>query len=87
MPTEDVPAGSLLDSALQSILREYDRATASFAPMASPHEGYAVILEEVDELWREVKTDKRAPTLREDAMRREAIQVAAMALRFLIDCC
>jgi NTP pyrophosphatase (non-canonical NTP hydrolase) len=45
---------------------------------ASTHEGFAVLLEEVDELWDEVK--KKHPTKSE--LRKEAIQVAAMALQF-----
>lgn len=47
--------------------------------MQSPHEGYAVILEEVDELWDEVKSDNAPNALHEVA------QVGAMAARFLLD--
>jgi hypothetical protein len=44
-----------------------------------------VLLEEVDELWDEVK---KSPHKRdEQAMQAEAVQVAAMALRFLVDVC
>ncbi len=64
------------------VLAELLRARAMFGPMASAHEGYAVILEELDELWWEVKHgDDR------EAMAREAIQVAAMAIRFVADVC
>jgi hypothetical protein len=55
-------------------------------PFNGIHEGYAVLLEEVDELWDEVKKNPRkypgGSGLHRDAMRKEAIQVAAMALRF-----
>jgi NTP pyrophosphatase (non-canonical NTP hydrolase) len=51
----------------------------------SAHEGYAVILEELDELWDEVK--KNGQTRDMQKMRDEAIQVAAMAMRFVIDVC
>lgn len=63
--------------------RELDAARILHAPMHSAHEGYAVLLEEVEELWEEVK--KREPDVA--AMRHEAIQVAAMALRFVMDVC
>ena len=67
------------------VLEELARARASFQPMASAHEGYAILLEEVDELWDEVK---KSPKKRDPgAMRKEAIQTAAMAIRFLEDVC
>lgn len=68
-----------IDDALARVRDELIRATERFGPMASAHEGYAVILEELDEMWDEVKANstKRA--------REEAVQVAAMATRFLID--
>lgn len=50
---------------------------------SSAHEGYAVLLEELDELWDHVKTKQSKRDLSE--MRKEAIQVAAMALRFAVD--
>ena len=49
----------------------------------SAHEGYAVLLEEVDELWDHVKTKRRDIS----AMRKEAIQVAAVAVRFALEIC
>jgi hypothetical protein len=68
---------------LEHVRLELESATERFGPFASPHEGYAVLLEEVDELWAEIKADK-LPGARE-RMRREALQVAAMAARFLLD--
>jgi len=56
-------------------------ACERFAPMASPHEGWAVIREELDELWEHVRAD----TARGHEARKEAIQIAAMALRFALD--
>lgn len=47
----------------------------------SVHEGYAVIKEEVDELWDECKVKIPDRT----KLRTEAIQIAAMCLRFAIE--
>jgi hypothetical protein len=51
-------------------------ASAKFEPFFSAHEGYAVLREEVDELWEAIKANDFAHA------RNEAIQVAAMALRY-----
>jgi hypothetical protein len=48
----------------------------------STHEGFAVLKEEFDELWDDVKADKDGET-----MKKEAIQVAAMAIRFIQELC
>jgi len=68
--------------AIEEILQEYKQATIKFGEFASTHEGYAVILEELDELWDEIKINSDKSELR-----KEAIQVAAMGLRFIVDCC
>lgn len=54
-------------------------ATHKFGPFANGYEGWAIICEEVDELWDAVKANDIAQA------RREAVQVAAMGVRFLID--
>ncbi|KKM92742.1 hypothetical protein LCGC14_1215380 [marine sediment metagenome] len=58
-------------------------AEAANPPYVTPHQGYAVILEELDELWDEVKVKRENRSI--DRMRREAVQVAATAMRFAID--
>ncbi|MEE9598195.1 MAG: hypothetical protein V3V96_15595 [Acidiferrobacterales bacterium] len=65
---------------MKNVMDELERATKLHGPMRSPHEGYAVLKEEVDELWNEVKTDSDPKH-----MRLEAIQIAAMAMRFVLD--
>lgn len=63
---------------------ELTRACRKFGPMASPHEGWAVIYEEfVKELGAHVWDD----TGRGPEARAEAIQTAAMALRYVLDLC
>lgn len=56
-----------------------------FPAFNSAHEGYSVILEELDELKAHVWANQKARDW--DAMQKEAIQVAAMAMRFAIDVC
>jgi hypothetical protein len=68
---------------LSTVAAELERARAKYAPFNSAHEGWAIILEEVDELWDEVR--KRQGERDLARMQREAIQIAAMALRFVLD--
>jgi len=66
----------------REFIDEYGRARKVFARnWTSPHEGYGVILEEVDEFWNEIKSNNLV-----DA-RHEAVQVGAMILRFIVECC
>lgn len=58
-------------------------ARQKFPDFRSAHEGFAVLLEEVNELWDVVRSKHGTPV----EIKHEAIQVAAMALRFLTDCC
>ena len=69
--------------AVNEVVSEFRRASNLHPKFNSAHEGYAVILEEVDELKAEVWKRHHDPEL----MRKEAVQVAAMALRFLVDVC
>lgn len=70
-----------LSEILREVRSEVLQAAKKHEPMASPHEGYAVIKEELEELWDEIKRDRGcAPMARE-----EALQVAAMALRYVLD--
>lgn len=108
MPDKD-PAGRVLD-VVHEVAAEYMAARRKWPPMNSGHEGYAVILEEVDELeeaiaavegaemakarvapirraldvvWANVKGDRPA----HEAARLEAIQVAAMAVAYVLEVC
>lgn len=71
--------------AVEAIISEYVQASQRYSAFHSAHEGFAVLMEEMDELKAEVwKNDKQRDMRR---MRKEAIQVGAMALRFILDCC
>ena len=65
--------------AISAIFGEYAEASARFRPFASAHEGIAVIEEEFLELREEVFHGTA------DGQFKEAVQLGAMALRFLID--
>lgn len=69
---------------LAEVADELLRAQAKWAPMNSPHEAYAVILEEVDEFWAEVR--KKQTEHDPVAMYEELVQIAAMAARAAVDC-
>ena len=58
-------------------------ALSLYPPMHSVHEGYSIILEELDELWQEIKLKSLYRS--EEKLRKEALQVAAMAVRFILD--
>jgi glutamyl-tRNA reductase len=73
------------DHALRCVEEELDKATDTWPNMASAHEGYAIIKEELDELWEEIKLNPSKRNV--DRLRSEATQVAAMAIRFLKDLC
>jgi uncharacterized protein YfbU (UPF0304 family) len=63
----------------EQVMREFERATLLHATQASMHEGYAILLEELDEAWGEVKRNEYTKALD------EMTQVAAMAVRFIHD--
>lgn len=72
-----------LEEICDQVMAEVARAMQTYPPMNSPHEGHSVLLEEMKELevWVFRKPGARDP----EEMRKEAIQLAAMAVRFIID--
>jgi hypothetical protein len=70
-----------MDAAFELVRKELERAKNRFEDFTTYHQGYAVLKEEVDKLWDKVKA--KNPDRNE--VRHEAVQVAAMALRFIID--
>ena len=69
--------------ALRLISEEHARAIEKFPPFRSPHEGLSIIQEEFEELKAEVY--KQFDSRDKDKMWMEARQLAAMAMRFMID--
>ncbi len=69
----------LTDPFLQDLDAELTRAEHNHASFHSVHEAYAVLLEEVDEFWEEVRKKRKE---RDPAkMREELVQIAAVAWR------
>lgn len=68
----------------QAVLDEFRKASEEYGRFHNAHEGYAVLLEEMDELWDAIKLKQSNPN-REYQMQKEATRVAAMAIRFLHD--
>ena len=54
-----------------------------FENLYSPHHGWALLHEEMDELWEEIR--KKNKDRDKEAMREEAVQIAALAIRFITD--
>ena len=68
---------------LQAVSAELERACMKFVPFTSAHEGYAILLEKIRrssgmEMLKNMYPDK-------GRMAKEAIQIAAMAIRFVQD--
>ena len=69
---------------LGEVVDEMNKAISQFPTLHSLHEGYAIMLEEVDELWEHVKMNQKRRDKK--AIKKECIQIAAMALRIILDC-
>lgn len=67
----------------KDMVKELDSAMDEHGPFPSGFHGYAVIKEELEELWKAIK-DKNA-TLED--VRHEAIQIGSSAMRFILDLC
>lgn len=70
-----------MNEILVDVASELRRATDKHGPILSAHEGYAVILEELDE----VKAEVWKRQYDQAALRKELVQVAAMAVRMVLD--
>ncbi|HDZ13568.1 hypothetical protein LCGC14_0601740 [marine sediment metagenome] len=61
------------------VLNELESARQKHPQFETAHHGYAVIKEEVDEMWDAIKADDMPQAIK------ESYQVAAMAIRFIED--
>lgn len=68
-----------VEEILEWVLDEVTSAQEKFPVMASPHEGFSILHGEFDEMWDEIKRNDF------DGGLEEALQVAAMAVRYILD--
>jgi hypothetical protein len=73
------------NTAFKLIEDEFLRASDLYPDLHSNHEAYAVIKEELDELWDEIKKCKG--TKGNNLIRNELIQIGAMVVRYLDNLC
>lgn len=81
----DVRAVEQQEAVLDEVDQELYNARSIYGAFNSAHEGCGVLREEFEELWDEVRAKNGARDIAK--MRHEAIQTAAMAIRFIIDVC
>ena len=62
-----------------------EQARALYQPFHSTHEGYAVLLEKFRDL--EVEVFNKPASWNVEGIQAECIQVAAMSIRIILDCC
>lgn len=79
------PKRKRLSALLLIVRREIEDVDANFKPFNSAHEAYGVVLEEQHELWDEIR--KHQSKRDYEAMTKEAVQLAAMAIRLIQDVC
>lgn len=78
----DERLSSIEDYIVKLIAEEYIHARDKFPGQSSEHGAFAVINEEVDELWDAIKDNKHSTNF--DRMK-EAVQIAAMAMRYITE--
>ena len=67
-----------IDDIFDNVKKEYINSVTKHGNFNSTHEGWAVIKEELEELWEDVKKDDHIHA------KLEATQVTAMGLKFLV---
>jgi len=78
---DEVMYSPAVDDIPAAIMSEVERAKRHGEKFASLHEAYAVILEEVDEVWDITRQKRRERSALE--LRKEFIQIGAMAVKAL----
>lgn len=69
--------------AIDLVTTELVRARRLYPDQTCPHQSYAILLEEMDEFWDEVKLKRKDRS--QAIMCRELKQIGAMAIRAMVD--
>lgn len=70
-----------ISKSLKLFKKEYKRACKLYSKFNSNHEAYAVIKEELDELWDEIRKNKGING--NEQIKHELIQIGAMVVKYL----
>lgn len=73
-----------IEPVLDAVVAELEKACRKHGAIRNQHELYAVLLEELQEFWEEVRKAQVSSELSPEAIK-ELIQIAAMGLRGLLD--
>ena len=73
------------EKVIEAVVKEYTECCAKYVAFSSLHEGHSILREEFEELWDEIKMKAENRDL--EAVKQEAVQVAACAMRILLDFC
>lgn len=73
---------NILDELAQSL----DKARVKHNNMHNSHEAYAIIKEEFDEVWEEIRKLQYDSTDNTAQLRKELLHTAAMCIRAIEDC-
>lgn len=68
---------------INELLNRLNFAESKYDPINTLHQGYAIILEEVDELWDYVRLKHTVRPV--DKVLNELVDIAAMAMRTAVD--
>jgi hypothetical protein len=83
---EEADLTSESDPMMDAIWSQVNYGRMTFGSFRNAHEGFAVMLEEVDELWDSIKLNQKKHPERDNLIWHEAVQVAAMAIRIIMEC-
>lgn len=73
----------IIDLLAKEVANEVRRANKKHPPLHSPHEAWSVIFEELEELREHVRAD----TGNSQEAAKEALQVAAMGMKYVLNLC